>query len=150
MTLGRRVIGITSGLVLAGAMTGSLSGAAAIVFAALLLLHAFPPLALLGPSAAIGAAFGAIVAPVGAWTALRQVPLGRAIAGIAIGAGLGGAMGVLMGASAVNPYVPMALTLAPVPQGLAGGLLGAVVASAYLRWRSRRTATSSAPANEEL
>jgi len=95
------------------------------------------PLALMGPAAAIGAAFGAIVAPVLAWSTLRRVPLGLAIVGISVGAGIGGAIGVLLGAGAVNPYVPLALTLAPVPQGVTGAFVGSVIATAFLRFRYR-------------
>jgi hypothetical protein len=145
MALSTRVIAITSGLALAGALTGALSGALAMEGAVFIFLHKLAPLQWLAPASAIGAAFGAVVAPVLAWSALRRVPLGRAIAGIALGAGLGGAIGVLIGARFVNPYSsnyynPFVINLRPVPQGLAGGLVGAVVAAAYLRRRSSRAA----------
>jgi len=140
MALHRRVIAITSGLVLAGGISGALSGILAIEVAVLIYVRTFAPLQLLSASSVIGAVFGAIVAPVLAWSALRRVPLGRAIAGIAVGAGLGGAIGVLAGASAVNPYVPFAINLPPVPQGLLGAFVGAALAAGYLRIRSRRGA----------
>src|SRR5690349_21602710 len=105
----KRVAAITVGLGLGGALTGALSGAMAIEAAVIIFLRSFAPLQLLSASAAIGSVFGAIVAPVFAWTALRRVPLGRAIAGIAMGSGCGGAIGILTGAPSVNPYVPFAL-----------------------------------------
>lgn len=140
MTSPTRVIAITSGLVLAGAISGALSGVLAIEAAVLIFLQTFATLKMVGASSAIGALFGAVVAPVLAWSALRRVPLGRAIAGIAVGAGLGGAIGVLVGAGSVNPYAPFAIDLPPVPQGLAGALGGAALAAGYLRVRSSRAA----------
>lgn len=148
MTLYTRVIAITSGLVLAGAVSGAFSGVLAIEAAVLIFLRTLAPLQIVGASCAIGALFGSVVAPVLAWTTLRRVPLGRAIAGIAVGSGLGGAIGVLVGAGAVNPYVPFALALPPVPQGLLGALAGAALAAGYLRVRSNRPPSVSEPANE--
>ena len=139
MPVQTRVIAITSGLVLAGAVTGALSGVLAIEVAVVVYLRSLAPFQLLGASSVIGAVFGAVVAPVLAWSALRHVPLGRATAGIAIGAGIGGALGVLAGAGAVNPYVPFAFTLPPVPQGLAGALAGAAFAAGILRVRPGKT-----------
>jgi len=133
-----RVIAITSGLVVAGAISGAFSGVLAIEAAVLIVLRTLPPLQILGASCAIGALFGSVVAPVLAWGILRRVPLGRAITGIAIGSGLGGAIGVLVGAGAVNPYVPFALNLPPVPQGLLGAAVGAGLAAGNLRVRSDR------------
>ena len=140
MVLSTRVIPITSGLALAGAITGALSGALGIEGTAAIFVHKLAPIHWLAPASAIGAAFGAVVAPVLAWSALRRVPLGRAIAGIALGAGFGVAMGVLVGARSVNPfsntYNPFAINLQPFLQELAGGLVGAVLVAGFLRRRS--------------
>lgn len=140
MALYRRGVTITLGLSLAGAVTGALSGVFATEAAVLLFMQAFPTQAVVTASGAIGALFGAVVAPVLAWSTLRHVPVGRAIAGIAAGAGLGGAVGVFIGAASIIPHVPFALHLPPVPQGLAGALTGATLAAGYLRVRSRKAA----------
>ena len=49
---------------------------------------------------AIGAAIGAVVAPLMSWLLLRHVPLGRAILHTAIGTVLGGILGLTLG----NPF----------------------------------------------
>jgi len=133
LTIQKRILRVTVGLAAGGAVSGALSGALVIEAAVLLLLRDFAPAMWVAASGAIGAVFGSVVAPALSWSLLRRVPIGRAIAGIAIGAGLGGAVGVLIGATAVNPYVPFALNRAPIPQGASGALLGAVLAAAILR-----------------
>jgi len=138
----KRILGVTTALALGGAVSGALSGALVIEAAVLLLLSDFAPPIWIAASSAIGAVFGTVVAPALAWSLLRRVPIGRAIAGIAVGAGLGGAVGVLMGAAAVNPYVPFAINQAPIPQGASGALLGAILAAATLRVLSRRSGIS--------
>ena len=142
-----RVALITLALILAGAMSGAVSGFVAIQAGVAAYLHSGAPPELIAGASLIGAAFGALVAPTFAWSLLRSVPLGLAIAGISAGAGIGGAVGVLTGASSVNPYVPLALNLPPVPQGSLGALLGSALVAAYLRFRSRRLAARTAPAN---
>lgn len=133
---------------MAGAVSGAASGFVAIQAAVAAYLHSIAPVKLAAGASAIGAAFGALVAPVLAWGLLRSVPLGVAVSGIAAGAGFGGAIGILAGASSVNPYVPFALNRPPVPQGLLGALLGAAFVAAYLSFRSKRLAPRGAPANE--
>jgi hypothetical protein len=144
MGIERRVLLITGGLALAGAISGALFGALALQAAAIIYLRGMAPLALMTSASTIGAAFGAVVAPALAWMTLRRVPLGRAVVGISVGAGIGGAIGILAGAGAVNPYVTLALTLPPVPHGLAGALAGSVIAAAILRFRYRSASISDA------
>ena len=136
-TLGR-VLAITFGLAVAGAVSGAASGILAIEAISGSVAGALAPLQFVAAACAIGAGFGAVVAPALAWSLLRRVALGRAIAGIAAGAGFGGAVGVLVGVNYVNPYAPFALNRPPVPQGVVGALVGAALAAAYLRTRYRR------------
>lgn len=140
MPLHRRVVPITLGLILAGGLTGAVSGVLAVEAAVLLVMQGFSTPAIAAASGAIGGVFGAVVAPILAWSTLRRVPLGRAIAGIAGGAGLGGAVGVFFGIAAIVPHKPFALHLPPVPQGIVGAFVGAALAAAYLNERSRRPA----------
>jgi hypothetical protein len=147
MGVERRVLAVTIGLAVAGAASGALFGALALQVAVLIYLQRMAPFALTAPASAIGATFGAVVAPALTWAALRSAPLGRAIAGISVGAGIGAAIGVLVGAGAVDPYLPFALNSPPVPQGLAGALLGSAVAAGLLRLRYRSVPISSAPSN---
>ena len=138
MSIRLRIVIVTAGLVLAGALSGAVSGIAASEVAVLTVMRALAPLKLVGLSSAIGAAFGAIVAPTLAWAALRHVPIGHAIIAIAVGAGSGGALGILAGASMFNPYYPLVLIPFPVPQGLVGAFIGATFATLCLRVRAAR------------
>lgn len=147
MSLHTRVTLISIGLILAGSVSGAVSGFMAIEVGVAAYFHSVAPRELIAGASIIGAAFGALAAPMIAWSLLRSVPVWLAVSGIAAGAGIGGAIGVLAGASSVNPYVPLALTLPPVPQGLLGALLGAMVVAVCLRWRAKRLAPRPAPAN---
>ena len=141
MSIRLRIVTVTTGLVLAGTLSGAVSGIAAIEVAVLTVMQALAPLKLAWLSSAMGAAFGAIVAPTLAWAALRQVPIGRAIIAIAVGAGSGGAIGILVGASMFNPYYLLVFIPAPAPQGLIGALVGATVATVYSRIRAAQTSS---------
>jgi hypothetical protein len=132
---------VAAALAVGGAVSGALSGAFVIEAAVVVLLRAFAPLSWLGVSSIIGAGLGAVVAPGLAWGLLRHVPIGRAMASIATGIGIGGAIGVVLGVSAVNPYVPLAVNRAPVPQGFVGALIGAALAAIVVRALSRCSRT---------
>lgn len=145
MTIQRRIIVVTLGLMLAGAFAGAVSGVVAIEAAFLVYLRTLATAELLAASASIGVVFGAIAAPAIAWSLLRSVPIGRAVTGIAAGAGLGGAIGVLLGAALVNPYESLTLTRPPAPQGMVGALVGALLVAVFLRIRSRRATIVERP-----
>jgi len=142
-----RIIAVTSGLSVAGSICGALSGATALAVAYFAVLRHLAPVGLLTVSGLIGAAFGAVAAPTLAWVLLRHVALGRALMSIACGSGVGGAIGMVVGANSVNPYVPLALNRPPVPQGLTGAAIGAVLATVLLRL-SYLTLSRAPPANE--
>jgi hypothetical protein len=131
----QRIAFVTGGLAIAGAVTGAASAGFALSIMVVLLLRGAPPWDLVAPASAIGAGFGALVAPSLAWIALRRVSIARAISAVSLGSGVGGAIGVALGASLVNPYESFSLLRAPVPQGVIGALAGAIAAALLVRWR---------------
>ncbi len=99
-----RVVVATAGLVATGIVVGGLCGALALAAAAVLtgnwrviLDH---QIWLFG--GAVGAAVGAVVAPLMSWLFLRHVPLGRAIVETAVGSVLGGVIAFAL------PFNPIA------------------------------------------
>jgi hypothetical protein len=125
MVSARRVVGVTLGLVGAGALLGALAGGVALAFSALirwgdpsgsdllsdLLLGAF-----------FGAPLGALTAPILAWLLLRRVPLGRMFLGSVAG-------GVVGWITTTTDF------WAATENGLAGAFIGCVVACILLRRR---------------
>ena len=121
----RRILAVTGGLIVTGAIAGAVLGVSILGVGVLVNggLHGdqpFAPFLLLG--AAVGAAFGALLAPIAAWVLLRTVPLGRAV--------LETALGTLLGAI-VMWFVP---PIGPVW----GGMLGFAVAAVRMRFVARR------------
>jgi hypothetical protein len=91
MNRGARIVVVTGGLILTGAIVGTLC---AYVALALLLAPTegstlFADADLFWISAVFGGVLGAISAPVVFWALLRFVPLGRAVAWCAVGSILG-------------------------------------------------------------
>jgi hypothetical protein len=114
-----RVVQITAGLAVAGAVFGALAAAIAcavwltVDFGAPTAVHELQILAWAG---AVGGVLGAALGPAAAWLLLRRVPLGRAVLGATGGAVVGGAGAALAGG---------------FPPG--GAVLGLIVAAALLR-----------------
>ena len=144
MTRTARVLGITAALGAAGAITGALSGVIAMTVAVLLYLEVLPDARLIALSAKLGAAIGALALPALGWALLRTVPLRAAVIGTSVGVVLGGAAGLLMGASSVNPYLPFTVSRSPFPECAAGAVLGAAVMAGGLRAFARRRAPERA------
>jgi hypothetical protein len=120
MTRIGRILVVTLGLVLTGATVGAVLGGAILLgWVAVANPHGapLPIVQLLKVGAFFGAWVGAIIAPIASWTLLRRVPLGRAIAGAAIGTTLGAIIG-----SPLEMIGP-----------LLGGVGGFVAAAVYLR-----------------
>jgi hypothetical protein len=120
MTRISRILTVTLGLTLTGAVVGAVLGGFTLLgWVAATSVHGvpFPAALLFGFGALYGAAIGAVIAPIASWTLLRRVPLGRAIGGAALGT----AIGALVGGSlaAVGPLV--------------GGIAGFVAGVLYLR-----------------
>jgi hypothetical protein len=120
MTRIGRIITVTVGLTLTGAVVGAVLGGLTLLGWVTATSEGgipFQAAQLFGFGALYGAAIGTVIAPIASWTLLRRVPLGRAIGGAAIGTAVGALVG---GASAV---------IGPLVGGIAG-FVGGVV---YLR-----------------
>lgn len=118
-----RVLGITAGL----AVTGAVAGAGVGLAMTLVTGGFYGPgsvAQVLLSAAAVGAACGAVLFPAGAWTLMRSVPLGRALLWTLIPSALGAAVGLAF----------LGLT---APVGIAGATLGFAVAALRLRHSAR-------------
>jgi hypothetical protein len=120
-----RIVAVTAGLMGVGAAVGAACGAVAIGIVAVVedgarVLLRDPELFAVG--AAFGAMVGVVAAPLVAWVLLRSVPLGRAIAGTALGTVAGAVAGDL------------ALS---IPGAIYGGFAGFAAAALWLHARSR-------------
>jgi hypothetical protein len=131
----KRILAVTAGLAATGAIVGTVLGASALT--AWILIRSGDLRGaggIIGIAALTGAAIGAVIAPIFAWTLLRTVPLGRAILGTAIGTLLGVAVGPLIHASGL----------------FAGPIAGFILAAVGLRLtatrgKSKRIAEESTP-----
>ena len=87
----RRILAVTAGLVLTGAIVGAITSAVALLLVSLSDgVHGMAEATSgLGFAAIAGAAIGGVLAPVEAWVLLRRVPLWRAIAETAAGTIIG-------------------------------------------------------------
>ena len=138
-----RVLAVTAGLAVAGAVTGAVCGLAAlaplVVAGWLRPTSGYNPIVLSqvgAMAAAAGAALGAVFGPVLAWSLLRHLPLGRVILWAAVGTVLGSFAGWAVGG---NPLAP------GLPAIFGGGLLGMVTAGLGLRRRAAKLARGSQP-----
>jgi len=131
-----RVLAVTAGLAVAGAVTGAICGLVAltplIISGWLRPPFGYNPVILseIGAwAAAAGAALGALFGPLLAWSILRHVPLGRIILWAAVGTVVGSFAGWGLTASAISPGLPAIF---------GGGLLGMVAAGIGLRRRAAK------------
>ncbi len=115
-----RIVVVSGGLVLTGAVVGTLCAYVAVTVLCLPVpeLRALLDAELFSISAIVGGALGAITAPMIFWGLLRFVPLGRAIGWCAVGSILGGVAGWFV---------------VPVIGALACAVAGFVVAAVVLR-----------------
>lgn len=139
MTRTQTALVVTAGTVAAGGVIGALSGVAALGAVALVVYRIAIPTILIPIASAVGASLGACLAPLIAWTLLREVPIGRAIIILAAAAGIGGAIGLLVGLPHLNPYEPFSLLRAPLPQAVIGASLASVLAATVLRLSARKS-----------
>ncbi|HKG90448.1 MAG TPA: hypothetical protein VKA84_01075 [Gemmatimonadaceae bacterium] len=122
-----RIAIVTAGLSAAGALVGGACAAVSLGLVLLCLRVVTPRTSLEGAAfvlafaSLVGAVTGAVGAPLIGWGLLRRVPLGRAIAGTALGTVAGGAAG---------------WAVMPVLGSAAGALLGFVAGAVYLRLRT--------------
>ncbi len=125
-----RILAVTLGLVAVGAVLGALAGAVALAIGLLITEGAMAELFVLNFTALIGAAVGAITAPVLAWLFLRHVSLGRMFVGASGGTVLGGVIGWI---------APLAGN--QIESALIGAFTGCLLAAASLRRQALVRAT---------
>src|ERR1051326_1958614 len=130
-----RVVAVTAGLALTGAVAGAFCAAVAVTVIVLIeakvtFISSAEFLQLLGIVAAVGAATGVVAAPALAWGLLRRIPLGRAILVTSVGTIIGLILGEML--FPLNPYRKV------IPGAILGGWLGFLLAGVALRVRSRR------------
>jgi ABC-type enterobactin transport system permease subunit len=113
---------ITLGLSALGAIVGGVLGAVLVALLAVR-LSAVREIHLIGLwfAAMFGAAMGAVLAPIAAWTLMRHVPIWRAISDTALGTFIGAGIGLLL-----QPKYPDVAWLSPAILGLVGFVVAAV------------------------
>ena len=127
----KRLVAVTLGLSGAGALFGGVAGAVALgVGLALTGSLSLGDIGILLIPGVIGAALGAISAPLAGWLLLRRVPLGRAFGSLTLGTILGGVAGWFLAVSFDTSILP------PI---VAAGL-GFVTAAVILRLKYSRAA----------
>jgi hypothetical protein len=130
----KRILLVTAGLMMAGAVFGAVVGALLVVLLGPLAgWWDMPPTGFLVGGARLGAIYGAVLGPLGAWLLMRDVPLGLAVGGTAFGTVLGGV------AAFVVDLPGPSLFYAPV----AGFTLAALALRVRARRRRRLRAVSS-------
>jgi hypothetical protein len=130
MRLGR-VAAVTLSIAAIGAVIGGALGAALLAVWGLRLgVRGADILASAGFGAGVGAGLGAVLAPLTAFAFLRRVPLGRALAQTSLGTTAGAAVGLLLGSVGAS-------SLASLPVGLGGALVGFLAAAVRLRFATR-------------
>jgi len=122
MTRLRRILAITSGLLIVGSLLGAFAGAAVAGIVGLVLDGSAPDPELLRFGATFGAPLGGVLLPLAGWVLMRHVPLGRAFLGTAIGTVAGGVLGW---------FLPIGSE--EVAQTLLGGVVGFLIAVFLLR-----------------
>ena len=94
MTRARRILAVTAGLSLTGAIVGTITGAIVAATIIGVVTHSAPlSLELLAIGAMFGAPLGAVLFPTAGWLLMRHVPLGKALLGTTIGTLAGGIAG---------------------------------------------------------
>ena|SRR5688572_23142021 len=138
-----RILAVTLGLTAAGAVFGGVAGAAAFAIAVAVTdrIANAAGFGMLAFPAFFGAIIGAVAAPSAGWLLLRTVPLGRAVGWTTLGAVTGGIGGWLL---AIALRTPGGGRLPVIPgnaieTGLAGAVVGFIVAAVLARVRSRRS-----------
>jgi hypothetical protein len=125
-----RILAVTAGLMVGGAIFGAVAALAALAIglAATGQAHALLETDALAAVGSVGAILGGLLFPAAAWLLMRTVPLGLALLGTVTGTTIGGAAGWLLASHDLDR----------VPQALIGGVIGFVIASILLRIRAGR------------
>jgi hypothetical protein len=140
-----RVIAVTGGLLVAGAIVGGIVGAGLLgIFVSVVNVlgknTGVPPLRAFAAVAGIGAAIGAVTGPPLAWLLLRRVPIGKALLHTAIGSVIGGLLGGVIIFTGVSGRAAFPWLFAMVFAGYVG--------AALRLWRVSRRPPRSLPAAE--
>jgi hypothetical protein len=146
MTRATRILAVTAGLVVAGAVFGAVAGAVAFGIVVLLARQttAGSALGMLAFPAFFGAVIGAVAAPTAGWLLLRTVPLGRAVGWTTLGAVTGGMGGWLLATGLGTRFTGHVPVLGnAIEAGTVGAVIGFVAAALLARRRSRRHGPSS-------
>ena len=122
-----RIAGVTAGLIAAGAVFGTLAGAAALTIGLWLEHDPWSVNMGLVVGPIFGGPIGAITAPVLAWFLLRRVPLGKMFVWLSAGTTIGGVIGWMTTSGGMQ-----------ISSGLAGAFIGCVVAAIRMRYEERR------------
>src|SRR5690242_20736353 len=98
----RRILLVTVGLAIFGAVAGAIAGAFVAALGVALKQGPLGPVdfAVAAMGALFGAPLGAVLLPVAGWLLMRRVPLGRAMLGTMLGTNAGGLIGWLLPARA--------------------------------------------------
>jgi hypothetical protein len=133
----------------AGALVGAITASAVALILGAVFSRALLPASILFFASRVGAIFGVVIGPLTALTMLRRVPIGLGLICCSIGAAVGGSLGLYLGLSDLNPYVPFAIYRSPIPQAFLGATVG-VTCAAWLARRARtdRDGRTSEPTNE--
>lgn len=123
-TRASRILAVTVGLGIVGALLGAAASVIAVLLAAAISEGRPFPIhpSVLGFAAAFGAGCGVVAAPAGGWLLLRHVPLGRAMLWSVIGTVVGG----------VTAW-SLPLGHDPIGRGVIGAIVGFLVAALLLR-----------------
>jgi hypothetical protein len=133
-----RVVAVTAGLSVFGAVVGAGAGATALFLGSLLTGQPLlgGPFALLALPAVIGAALGSVLTPIAGWMLLRRVPLGRAFAGLALGTIGGGALG-WFGLNMLARFSVIRGNVDPIVGPVSAAVAGFLVAAVAMRYSKR-------------
>jgi hypothetical protein len=139
-----RIIAVTVGLSVAGAIFGALAAVMGLVVLTVLSGGGAPMLDMAVIPAILGASLGAVGAPAIAWLLLRYVPLGKAIAWSTVGTAAGGVVGWLLATvlDRASPGIDTAVG-SQVRGAILGAIAGFLAAALILRLRAARGKASS-------
>ena len=141
-----RILAVTLGLTLTGAVFGGLAGVVAFALA-VLVTEGFIGAAdvqILPFAGYFGAAIGAVAAPAAGWLLLRRVPLGRAVVSTVAGAVAGGVTGWTLGEQFATTLDGVSALGDPFVSAVLGAVAGFLIAAFILRRRASMREKQSA------
>lgn len=130
MSRSKRIIEVTAGLAVTGAVVGAVCAIGIILVlnainGGIAGLFSADGAVFLAVVAFVGALFGLVAAPLLSWGLLRRVPLGKAI--------LATGLGTMTGAVAGETFYPMNPYVGGVPAVILGGFAGFIVGGIVVR-----------------